>query len=165
MKLTNEDWSEIAVLYKVGEKPIRDIAAQFGITHGAIQQRARRENWERGSLKNAVNKLAKLTSQTSQLVTEQEAPIITRIIKEKSELAEISTEIVSDAVQLQRSIVKGTLQKLQRCEIDEMQAAKVLQSTGLNFEMLARASGIQPEESETSGITVILKHFRENDSD
>ncbi len=135
MALTNEEWNEIAVLYKVGEMPIRDIAAQFGITHGAIQQRAKRENWERGSLKTAVNQLAKQTSQISHMVTNHEAVIVNRIIKDKAELSAITTEITSDAVQLQRSIVSGTLNKLQSGVIDEMQAAKVLQSLGLTFDL------------------------------
>lgn len=158
MALTNEEWNEIAVLYKVGEMPIRDIATQFGITHGAIQQRAKRENWERGSLKLAVNQLAKQTSQISQLVSEQEAPIVNKIIKDKAKLSEITTEVISDAIQLQQSIVKGTLNKLQSGVIDEMQAAKVLQSIGINFEVLSKVSGIA-SSNENEGITVILQQY------
>ncbi len=136
MALTKQEWEEIAVLYKVGEMPIRDIADRFGITHGAIQAKAKRENWERGSLKSAVNELAKQTSQISQMVTHGEAEVLTRVIKDKTELSNLATEIVSDAIQLQQSIVKGTLSKLQAGSIDELQASKVLQSLGLTFESI-----------------------------
>lgn len=136
MALTNQEWSEIAVLYKMGEKSIREVAKQFGITHGAIQDKAKREKWQRGSIKNTVNQLAKQTSQISHLITEDEAPIINQIIKDKTELSNLATEIVSDSMQLQQSIVKGTLHKLQTGVIDELQASKVLQSLGLTFDSI-----------------------------
>lgn len=136
MILTGKDWDEIAVLYKLGEMSIREIAKTYKITHGAIQQRAKRENWERGSLKSVVNELAKQTSHISHMVTPNEAQIVNRIIKDKAELSNITTEIASDAILLQQSIVKGALTKLQTGVIDEMQAARVLQTLGLTFDSI-----------------------------
>ena len=41
------DWRAIEADYKAGIKPLRAIAAEHGITHGAIQKRAARDGWER----------------------------------------------------------------------------------------------------------------------
>lgn len=162
MALTATEWNEIAVLYKIGEVSIRDIATQFGITHGAIQQRAKRENWERGSLKSVVNQLAKQTSQISQLVTPEQVPIIGKIIRDKTELKEIVTNVISASVELQQAIINGTLIKLSNGIIDELQAARVIQSMGLSFETLAKTSGINlkdDNEQENNRIIVQIVEY------
>lgn len=148
MALTADQWNEIAVLYKVGDLSIRDIAAQFGITHGAIQQRAKRENWERGSLKSMVNQLAATSSQISQMIGAEQAPIVSKIIRDKAQLKNIITDIFGDAIELQQTIVAGTLSKLHRGEIDELQAAKVLQSLGLGMDSISKLSGISTVDAE-----------------
>lgn len=79
MALTTTEWAEIEALYKIGEQSIRDIASQFGITHGAISSRAKRENWERGSLKKAVSDVVNSSNQINQLVTSEQLPIINSI--------------------------------------------------------------------------------------
>ena len=148
MALIANQWNEIAVLYKVGDLSIRDIAAQFGITHGAIQQRAKRENWERGSLKSMVNQLAATSSQISQMVSAEQAPIVSKIIRDKAQLKNMITDIFGDAIELQQTIVAGTLSKLHRGEIDELQAAKVLQSLGLGMDGISKLSGISTVEAD-----------------
>ncbi|GAA6119608.1 hypothetical protein [Acidovorax sp. FG27] len=41
------DWERIALDYRAGIKPLRQIAEEHGITHGAINKRAKRDGWER----------------------------------------------------------------------------------------------------------------------
>lgn len=41
------DWERIELLYRAGLLSVREIAASQGITHGAINKRAKRDGWER----------------------------------------------------------------------------------------------------------------------
>jgi hypothetical protein len=41
------DWERIELLYRAGLLSVREIAASQGLTHGAINKRAKRDGWER----------------------------------------------------------------------------------------------------------------------
>lgn len=41
------DWERIELDYRAGIKTLRQIAAEHGISHGAINKRAKRDGWER----------------------------------------------------------------------------------------------------------------------
>ena len=52
------DWNIIEGLYKAGERSLRDIAAEHGITEGAIRARAKKQGWVRdavGTVRKQVN--------------------------------------------------------------------------------------------------------------
>lgn len=44
------DWEAVERDYRTGIKTLRAMAQEHGITHGAINKRARRDGWERGAL-------------------------------------------------------------------------------------------------------------------
>lgn len=44
---TAPNWIEIERLYRAGQLSVRTIAASQGITHGAINKRAKRDGWGR----------------------------------------------------------------------------------------------------------------------
>ncbi|MCE0854018.1 hypothetical protein LU689_29395 [Pseudomonas asiatica] len=44
---TSPDWERIEQLYRAGLLSVREIAAAHGITHGAINKRAKRDGWVR----------------------------------------------------------------------------------------------------------------------
>ena len=44
---TDPDWLRIETDYRAGIRTLRQIAAEHGITEGAIRKRARRDEWER----------------------------------------------------------------------------------------------------------------------
>lgn len=46
-QLTQPDWERIELDYRAGIKTLRQIAEEHGITHGAINKRAKRDRWER----------------------------------------------------------------------------------------------------------------------
>ncbi|MFJ7315259.1 terminase small subunit [Pseudomonas sp. NPDC098747] len=52
------DWYRIEQEYREGVVTLRDIAAQHDVTHGAINKRAKRDGWERGTGKKASSKKA-----------------------------------------------------------------------------------------------------------
>lgn len=41
------DWAAIEIDYRAGMKPLRQIASEHSITHGAVNQKAKRSGWER----------------------------------------------------------------------------------------------------------------------
>ena len=95
-----------------------------------------------------VNQLAATSSQISQMVSAEQAPIVSKIIRDKAQLKNMITDIFGDAIELQQTIVAGTLSKLHRGEIDELQAAKVLQSLGLGMDGISKLSGISTVEAD-----------------
>ena len=46
-KAAPADWERIELDYRAGVKTLRQIADENGITHGAINKRAKRDGWER----------------------------------------------------------------------------------------------------------------------
>ena len=46
-KAAPADWERIELDYRAGVKTLRQIADEHGITHGAINKRAKRDGWER----------------------------------------------------------------------------------------------------------------------
>jgi len=59
------DWEKIELDYRVGIKTLRDIAEEHGITHGAINKRAKRDAWVR-------DLTAKIKARADYLVSERE---------------------------------------------------------------------------------------------
>lgn len=70
--MTNKipDWNIIEGLYKTGERSLRDIAAEHGITEGTIRARAKKQGWVRdavGTVRKQVNEhIAGVTQGISQ---------------------------------------------------------------------------------------------------
>ena len=53
METTNKpapDWEKIEADYRAGIKTLRQIAGEHGVTHGAINKRAKRDGWSRADL-------------------------------------------------------------------------------------------------------------------
>lgn len=74
------DWIRIEIDYRAGIKPLRVIAAEHGITHGAVNKRAKRDDWTRDLNGKIQAKADALVSRTvvsaevskKKLVTEKE---------------------------------------------------------------------------------------------
>jgi hypothetical protein len=77
---TAPDWERIEVEYRAGVRSLREIAAEHGISHGAINKRAKRDRWERDlsakiqAKADALVSKAEVSKQvsTETLVTERE---------------------------------------------------------------------------------------------
>lgn len=63
--MASPDWEAIESAYRAGLLSVREIASQNGITHGAINKRAKRDGWER-DLK------AKIKAKADALVSKRE---------------------------------------------------------------------------------------------
>lgn len=71
--MASPDWEAIESAYRAGLLSIREIASQHGITHGAINKRAKRDGWERdlkAKIKAKADALVSRREVSSQVSTE-----------------------------------------------------------------------------------------------
>ena len=74
--MATPDWEAIESAYRAGLLSIREIASQHGITHGAINKRAKRDGWERdlkAKIKAKADALVSKREVSSQVSTETAA--------------------------------------------------------------------------------------------
>ncbi|MGM8027206.1 hypothetical protein [Yersinia enterocolitica] len=85
------DWEAIESAYRAGLMSIREIASQHGITHGAINKRAKRDNWER-------DLGAKIKAKADLLVSKREVSTQVSTGKALSEriLIEANAEVIAN---------------------------------------------------------------------
>ncbi|MFP1759822.1 hypothetical protein [Lonsdalea quercina] len=84
------DWEAIESAYRAGLMSIREIASQHGITHGAINKRAKRDGWER-DLK------AKIKAKADALVSKREvsSKVSTETATNERILIEANAEVIA----------------------------------------------------------------------
>ncbi|MCB5324523.1 hypothetical protein LH412_21260 [Yersinia intermedia] len=89
--MTKPDWEAIESAYRAGLMSIREIASQHGITHGAINKRAKRDGWER-DIK------AKIKAKADALVSKREVSTQVSTGKALSEriLIEANAEVIAN---------------------------------------------------------------------
>ncbi|MCB5323531.1 hypothetical protein LH412_16120 [Yersinia intermedia] len=89
--MTKPAWEAIESAYRAGLMSIREIASQHGITHGAINKRAKRDGWER-DLK------AKIKAKADALVSKREVSTQVSTEKALSEriLIEANAEVIAN---------------------------------------------------------------------
>lgn len=67
-RLNQEQWEEIKAIYAVGLDSVSDIAKRFGVSHTAINKKAKAENWQRldrETVDKAVKSRAELNHEVS----------------------------------------------------------------------------------------------------
>ena len=89
--MTKPDWEAIESAYRAGLLSVREIASQQGVTHTAINKRAKRDGWER-DLK------AKIKAKADSLVSKREVSRLVSTEKAVSErqLIEASAEVIAN---------------------------------------------------------------------
>lgn len=127
---TEVDWERIELDYRAGIKTLRQIADEHGISHGAVNKRAKRDGWERDLTEKIKAKADALVSK---------AAVSTQVSKE-SKLAErqvvdANAQAVADVrlghrrdIRRARSLTNALLDELER-ETDP-ETLKHLQSLG-----------------------------------
>lgn len=88
--MSKPDWEAIESAYRAGLMSIREIASQHGITHGAINKRAKRDGWER-DLK------AKIKAKADALVSKREvsSKVSTETATSERILIEANAEVIA----------------------------------------------------------------------
>lgn len=90
--MASPDWEAIEWAYRAGLLSVREIASQHGITHGAINKRAKRDGWERDlkakikakadalvSKREVSNKVSTETATTERILVEANAEVIANV--------------------------------------------------------------------------------------
>ncbi|MBM7346067.1 hypothetical protein [Pantoea coffeiphila] len=88
--MASPDWEAIESAYRAGLLSVREIASQHGITHGAINKRAKRDGWER-DLK------AKIKAKADALVSKREVSrvVSTETATNERILIEANAEVIA----------------------------------------------------------------------
>lgn len=89
--MASPDWEAIESAYRAGLLSVREIASQHGITHGAINKRAKRDGWER-DLK------AKIKAKADALVSKREvsSKVSTETATTERILVEANAEVIAN---------------------------------------------------------------------
>ncbi|ENR1382654.1 hypothetical protein ACETT8_004056 [Yersinia enterocolitica] len=114
--MTKPDWEAIESAYRAGLMSIREIASQHGITHGAINKRAKRDGWER-DLK------AKIKAKADALVSKREVSTQVSTGKALSEriLIEANAEVIANVRMEHRGDIRRA-RKITNALFDELGA-------------------------------------------
>jgi hypothetical protein len=91
MTTKQPDWEAIERAYRAGLLSIREIASTQGITHGAINKRAKRDGWER-DLK------AKIKAKADALVSKRtvSTSVSTKTPDTEREIIEVNAEVIAN---------------------------------------------------------------------
>ena len=125
--MATTDWEAIESAYRAGLLSIREIASQHGITHGAINKRAKRDGWER-ALK------AKIKAKADALVSKREvsSQVSTETATSERILIEANAEVIATVrmehrgdIRRARNIASGLFGELE-AQCGDVEALKKL---------------------------------------
>ena len=85
------DWERIELDYRAGIKTLRQIAEENGITHGAINKRAKRDGWERDLSEKIRSKADALVSKA---LVSSEVSTVTKMAERQ--VIEVAAQAVAD---------------------------------------------------------------------
>ena len=110
-RLTQDKWNEVKSIYCVGKRTLEDIASEFGVSHAAISQRAKKENWQKldGNVIDAAIEsrleLTKLT-ETNNLVSSRVNNEIDRIASDRAKIESVGMLLVDKIAQMADMVEK-----------------------------------------------------------
>lgn len=139
-KLHQDQWDEIKTRYNMGE-PLRAVSRMYGITHGAIQNRAKKEGWTTEIASRIVDIRQKVT-EISQLAKNEQLPMIKDVlvaeIDDTMQIMKTITNIHKGALNLHGTILKKAISQTNSGEIDIQKASKILSNSGLKIYQIHR---------------------------
>ncbi|MHC8403601.1 hypothetical protein [Pseudomonas sp. TMB3-21] len=109
------DWERIEQLYRAGLLSVREIAASQGITHGAINKRAKRDGWVR-DLK------AKIKAKADSLVSKSlvSTPVSMDTIKSERDTVEANAQVIA-SIRIGHRTDIGRYRRLANKLLDELE--------------------------------------------
>lgn len=114
--MKSPDWEAIESAYRAGLLSVREIASQHGITHGAINKRAKRDGWVRD-----LN--AKIKAKADALVSRREVSrvVSTEAATNERILIEANAEVIANVRMEHRGDIKRA-KKITNALFDELAA-------------------------------------------
>lgn len=123
MNQKQPDWEAIERAYRAGVLSVREIAASCGVSHTAIQKRAKANGWER-DLK------AKIKAKADSLVAKREVAtqVASKSVETEREIIEVNAEVIANIRMAHRGdISRG--RRLTNKLLDELEALTDEQGT------------------------------------
>ena len=109
------DWEKIELDYRAGIKTLRQIAAEHGITEGAIRKRAKRNDWTRDLSERIQDKAEQLVRKEAvRSLVRTESAITERV------LVEVNAQAVADIRLAHRNDIKRA-RRLTNALLDELE--------------------------------------------
>lgn len=111
------DWPAIEQAYREGRDTLRVIAARYGVTHGAINKRASRDDWERDLSWRIAAKTVKLVSKDAVKLVSKASKPKTGVVSKKpvSKAVRITEAALVDAnAELQANVIRGERKSITR---------------------------------------------------
>ena len=132
------DWEKIEADYRAGIKTLRQIAGEHGVTHGAINKRAKRDGWSRDLSAKIAAKADELVSKSAvSTPVSSEARIAERELIDANAQAIVSVRLSHRRdIQRSRSITMRLLEELE------------LQSGRENAELLEQLGELMRREDD-----------------
>lgn len=123
MTTKQPDWEAIERAYRAGLLSIREIASAHGITHGAINKRAKRDGWER-DLK------AKIKAKADALVSKRSVSteVSTKTPDTEREIIELNAEVIANIRMAHRGDISRS-RRLTNKLLDELESLTDEQGT------------------------------------
>lgn len=114
--MATPDWEAIESAYRAGLLSTREIAAQYGVSHTAINKRARKESWDR-------DLQAKIKARADTLVSKREVSRQVSIERVETErhLVEASAEIIANVRMEHRGDIRRA-REIANALFDELRA-------------------------------------------
>lgn len=138
------DWGRIEADYRAGIKPLRLIAEENGITHGAVNKRAKRDGWTRDLKAKIVAVAEAKVSKAAVSAVVSAAKLVT-----EQQVVEANAELQYQVRMEHRSDIKRTRQ-LFLSLLEEIEVATDHEGRSLIETLAEIVNGPQDEETEES---------------
>lgn len=136
------DWDLIEVDYRAGIKPLRLIAEENGLTHGAINKRAKRDGWSR-------DLAAKIKAKAEEKVSKAavSAEVSSQKLATESQVVEANAE-VQFRVRMEHRQDIGRTRALFRALLEEVEVATNIDGRALIEKLAEVLSPAKPDETQ-----------------
>ncbi|MFJ4130859.1 hypothetical protein [Pseudomonas cyclaminis] len=148
MTTKQPDWEAIERAYRAGVLSVREIAASCGVSHTAIQKRAKANGWER-DLK------AKIKAKADSLVAKREVAIqvASKSVETEREIIEVNAEVIANIRMAHRGdISRG--RRLTNKLLDELEA--LTDEQGTIKELIAQLKGADHDDGDAMSDVLAL---------
>lgn len=135
------DWEAVELRYRTGTESLRSIGTAFGITEGAIRQRAKKESWSR-------DLTARVKQATEAVVLRRAA---THDVRNERTAIAVEAEMRADVILRHRGDITR-LRNLFCLQLADVEAASTTEGRDVMAKLIAEASPVEGETEQTAGM-------------
>lgn len=149
--LKDHDWMVIQTRFETGDI-LRDIAGDFDIALGTVQQRAKKNGWVRNKIVPQITEIKQQFKEISLNISHDQLLLVNdQLKKDLDDIAQVTraiTNLQKGALNLHSHILKDTIKKMETEALSGSEASRILQSQGLNVKDIANMAGISKERPQ-----------------